>query len=467
MYSILCCYSPEGRKFRIRSEIKTYIEENPHLNLNEAMFDFALHRKPRAASRRSLPPVDPIIPAEPLAVEDEVDTQTNLKIIMDGNAYICPIDGCGKNFRRENLAQMHVKHYHPEYTKFLDSTPNVADLAYARTVGESLDKSPERNIKSTPVRQPQKVATPKIVVPKTVVSSPSLEVNTATTTQQQSIDSQASQLQKTKDSEILKLLNSKPIDDLNTTKYPPGLPSNMYPDIKLKDLLNKSEGIPKREDLNLKSLSTTRPTGIKTLLPVVRSTEPKKDGDLEKNPGPDKKNCSKQKRQLLENVESIAKPKDVVESTSIANNIPINSETNSNYIVEGGEVIKIVQMKSEEIINCTCGITEEDGLMIQCEVCLCWQHAYCNNIERENQVPDNYICYICQNPVRQRSSKKYYHDQDWLKNGTLPVASYHCKDEEAHKKRFEDLKLSHDLSGRLIELKDFMHSLKVKMKIAE
>jgi hypothetical protein len=34
---------------------------------------------------------------------------------------------------------MHLKHYHPEYNKFVSSTPNVADLAYARTVGESID----------------------------------------------------------------------------------------------------------------------------------------------------------------------------------------------------------------------------------------------------------------------------------------------------------------------------------------
>lgn len=58
----------------------------------------------------------------------------------------------------------------------------------------------------------------------------------------------------------------------------------------------------------------------------------------------------------------------------------------NNIIIEGGEIIKIVRMKQEEIINCTCGYTEEDGLMIQCELCLCWQHAYCNNIERESQV---------------------------------------------------------------------------------
>lgn len=136
-------------------------------------------------------------------------------------------------------------------------------------------------------------------------------------------------------------------------------------------------------------------------------------------------------------------------------------------IIEGGEVIKIVRMKSEEIINCTCGVTEEDGLMIQCELCLCWQHAYCNNIERENQVPEKYVCYICQNPMRQRASKKFYHDQDWLKLGTLPTGSYHSKDDELLAKRFEMLKKSHDISGGLLELRDFVHSLKIKIKIAE
>ena len=65
---------------------------------------------------------------------------------MEDNLYKCPIDGCNKNFRKENLLQMHVKHYHPEYSKFLGSTPNVADLAYARTIGESIvDVTPKKS----------------------------------------------------------------------------------------------------------------------------------------------------------------------------------------------------------------------------------------------------------------------------------------------------------------------------------
>ncbi|KAF5307777.1 hypothetical protein FQR65_LT06648 [Abscondita terminalis] len=464
--------SPEGRRFRTRAEVKVYLEENPHLNLNDSMFDFSVHRRSRG--RRLTQNIDTPQQPEPMVTEEpaEVENPNCLKILLVDDAYKCPIEGCEKSFRRENLAQMHVKHYHPKFTKYLDSTPNVADLAYARTVGESLDKSPDRGAKLITTRLLPKVVTPKTSTPRPL-SSPPIESETMQ-------DLPSTSAPKAKDSEILKLLNNKSEEE--PTKYPPGLPPNMYPPIKLKDLLNKSEGIPKRDDLNLKSLSsgTTRQTGIKTLLPVVRTTEPKKDKSEEMTIDHDPwsksssvpksfKHGFKRKRFVSDNSDT-SKPPERFEPDAL---IPLlqesqpQPETNPNYIVEGGEVIKIVRMKREEIINCTCGITEEDGLMIQCELCLCWQHAYCNNIERENQVPEKYICYICQNPMRQRSSRKYFHDQDWLKNGTLPVGNYHCKDVEALKKRFDTLKKSHDLSGLLVELADYMHTLKVKLKIAE
>jgi len=95
----------------------------------------------------------------------------------------------------------------------------------------------------------------------------------------------------------------------------------------------------------------------------------------------------------------------------------IERSLSPKYINEGGEIIKIVRMRQEEIINCLCGYTEEDGLMIQCELCLCWQHGACNGIEKECQVPEKYVCYICRNPQRGRLSMKYIHDQDWLYEG--------------------------------------------------
>lgn len=328
---------------------------------------------------------------------------------------------------------MHVKHYHPKYSKFLDSTPNVADLAYARTVGESLDRSPisEKSYKVTKSR----ISTPKI--------------------KQESLTDES-----VKDTEIIKLLTSKPFETAesvetssNDSQVPPinGTPITNYQEIKLKDLLVKSDDIDCNKPAGAISGKTA---GIKTLLPVKKE-DPRKE--------------TPRRKRISESVDS---PMMMMKEVKLEEPLEVHPSQqppppDNNIIIEGGEVIKIVRMKQEEIINCTCGITEEDGLMIQCELCLCWQHAYCNNIQKENEVPEKYICYICQHPVRQRTSKKYMHDQDWLKHGTLPSASYHCKDEESQKATFERLKTSHDLSGGLLELKDFMHSLKLKIKIAE
>uniref|UniRef100_U5ET92 Putative mbd-r2 n=1 Tax=Corethrella appendiculata TaxID=1370023 RepID=U5ET92_9DIPT len=146
-------------------------------------------------------------------------------------------------------------------------------------------------------------------------------------------------------------------------------------------------------------------------------------------------------------------------------NLLYQTPQNSNFINENGEVIKIVRMKEEEIINCICNFGEEDGLMIQCELCLCWQHGICNGFEKDTQVPDKYVCFICRHPQRGRLSKKYIHDQDWLYEGKLPVANYHAANQK-HSARFDILKQSHMLTGNLLDLKRFMHSLKVKINIS-
>ncbi|KAJ8916175.1 hypothetical protein NQ315_016314 [Exocentrus adspersus] len=491
---------PDGRRFRSKWDVRNYIEQNPTLALNEQMFDFSLVAKRQKKSSSGsnakkvtvLPPPPPPElkpPPELVAVKEEVpppdlsnDEENNqsLRILFEDDAYKCPIEGCGKTFRRENLAQMHVKHYHPEYTKFLDSTPNVADLAYARTVGENLDKSPGPTKSSSLSKQGVRTSTPKFQkLPQSPLCEPS-ELKPL-------VDPQSPAVTKGKDAEIIKLLNAKPSDSNKDTEniqaLPPGLPTDMYPDIKLKDLLNKADAVPKHDEISLKTLCTTRPpAGIKTLLPVVRPSNA--DSNVEDTPKAT--TIGKRKRGAVENVEVIRgkenQPATVTTPTSHPPaptqpppppsstpdpQSPQHPPPPNDIIIEGGEVIKIVRMRQEEIINCTCGFTEEDGLMIQCELCLCWQHAYCNNIERESQVPEKYVCYICQHPLRERTSRKYYHDQDWLKQGVMPTGSYHSRDEETVLKRFEKLKKCHDLSGGLLELRDYMHSLKIKMKIAE
>ncbi len=80
-------------------------------------------------------------------------------------------------------------------------------------------------------------------------------------------------------------------------------------------------------------------------------------------------------------------------------------------------------LTSEELVNCTCKRVEEDGLMIQCDICLCWQHGYCVGIDDgddEDPVPDKHVCEICRLPPGGRTEARFSLDQDWLKEGKLP-----------------------------------------------
>ena len=43
-------------------------------------------------------------------------------------------------------------------------------------------------------------------------------------------------------------------------------------------------------------------------------------------------------------------------------------------------------MSEGEVVHCTCGHTEGDGMMVQCESCLTWQHGACLGIDSADQV---------------------------------------------------------------------------------
>lgn len=48
------------------------------------------------------------------------------------------------------------------------------------------------------------------------------------------------------------------------------------------------------------------------------------------------------------------------------------------------------------IIGCICGIEEDDGFTIQCDVCFRWQHCSCMGYKTSDEVPeDEYKCYYC------------------------------------------------------------------------
>ena len=43
-------------------------------------------------------------------------------------------------------------------------------------------------------------------------------------------------------------------------------------------------------------------------------------------------------------------------------------------------------MSEGEVVHCACLHAEGDGMMVQCESCLTWQHGQCLGLEGEDQV---------------------------------------------------------------------------------
>lgn len=119
----------------------------------------------------------------------------------------------------------------------------------------------------------------------------------------------------------------------------------------------------------------------------------------------------------------------------------------------------------KELVHCFCGSPEEDGLMIQCELCLCWQHGICLQIDSEDKVPDPYVCHFCRYPSRERLSRRYTHDQTWLKKGQLPSLKFisGCSTIPADRA----LRVAHTLTAAATDLKQLLHSLKVKIDVAK
>ncbi|KAM9385510.1 histone-lysine N-methyltransferase ASH1L isoform 2-T2 [Pholidichthys leucotaenia] len=48
--------------------------------------------------------------------------------------------------------------------------------------------------------------------------------------------------------------------------------------------------------------------------------------------------------------------------------------------------------KDDDIIRCICGMYKDEGLMIQCEKCMVWQHCDCMRVENEEE---HYLCEQC------------------------------------------------------------------------
>lgn len=466
--------SPTNRKLRFKNEIKKYLAEIGEI-YDPNIWDFSTHKKlsrmrglcivsdhfknqmllqkypsnqdtsstsydNHFASLGALPYVQPNLVLPP-PTETEIRVGS-LKVKVVDNIYQCPQEKCDKTFRKENHLQLHIKHYHEDLAKLMGECLNMEDLAYLRTT-----ENDEPEI--SPPKTSRKSHGPKTRTREMNDSFKEIHVKTEMTPSEMKFVAQRSPI----------------LEEALKAPIIAGLLANP---VKIEKELEI-----KLERTSIAGLSSMQAFDPETLIPphsVMRPATSKFSQNRKRmrarfNPKT-KKSGYKKQRFNFHNYDN-----DDVASSSIPGIIPYHEgpyfkNQASNFIDESGEVIKIVRMKKEEIINCICGYGEEDGLMIQCELCLCWQHGLCNGIENSHNVPEKYVCAICKNPLRQRSSLKYIHDQEWLFDGKLPIADYHAPIAK-QPARFDTLKQCHTLIGNLMEMKRFMNSLDVKVNIAE
>ena len=102
-----------------------------------------------------------------------------------------------------------------------------------------------------------------------------------------------------------------------------------------------------------------------------------------------------------------------------------------------------------EVIHCKCGNHTSIGFMIQCEVCLCWQHGKCMSIESNEKTPKHYSCWICAEPGNKLRKLKY---QSWM--------SSHLERELINRK---DMRLLSQENKEVKETKPDVDYLKLKL----
>ncbi|XP_075981208.1 PHD finger protein MBD-R2 isoform X2 [Anticarsia gemmatalis] len=394
----------------------------------------------------------------------------SLKVQIIENLLRCPAEGCVKNFRNNTLLQMHIKHYHRELRKMMGATPKVLDLAYARTMpGEIESPKPKDDQKIIKVKIPRP---PK---PKVEKEEPKLEIKldklelpvdmTPTTP----VREPEIIIPRSQDSPKLRqALINKPVKrprvllPVRRVEPEPVVPDPLNDDIDLEGPpLDPMLDVPMEvESMDYEAAISTH-TVTKPLPEKKRKGEKKKKtlAPPPKGPTSEEDDWYGMNSDDVETRSSF--PRSGTPDSKVEKTAPVSSESNeenkdSGYMYnENGERVKIEHMKREEIINCHCGYRDEDGLMVQCELCLCWQHALCHNIQRATDVPEGYTCSTCLWPRRGRRGARHRHAQERLYAGALAGAAP-C----------DALRRSHELTGNLLRLADALHAMRIKCYVA-
>ncbi|XP_065442279.1 PHD finger protein 20-like protein 1 isoform X20 [Chrysemys picta bellii] len=191
----------------------------------------------------------------------------------------------------------------------------------------------------------------------------------------------------------------------------------------------------------------------------------KKEKEKEKKEKKEKDHKSKQKKKKKKKKKSKQHDLSDVEfldDSSTESLLLSGDEYNQDFDSTNFEESQDEEDALNEIVRCICEMDEENGFMIQCEECLCWQHSVCMGL-LEDSIPEQYICYICRDPPGQRWSAKYLYDKDWLNNGHMCGLSF-LKENYSHLNA-KKIVSTHHLLADVYGVTEILHGLQLKIGI--
>lgn len=415
-----------------------------------------------------------------------------------GQGLRCTIEKCGKLFRNDRLLQQHVKHYHPDvFDQFISTASPIGSVPTTPTVSppsagpvthfglstpnsifetstpqvlsnsHSLAAAFANDKKRKSIFSESESCEPENSLKKRKLSLDCYKSDTATLEQPKKLfQSFDSSRKKTARQFFKKSLsessNASPIINNNTTEMTSFELAVALGRTRTDSILSVGSGsVALSEDGDQDSnVNKPNPKNLPPTPPTFRMSK-RRQAQLV---GSTKKNFRHRACLNLGNREDgyfrdesgLLTP-DIL--TPVSGYYPDNAVPGSSYPPsEVDTSVTSEHLTSEEVLHCACGSKEEGGLMIQCDICLCWQHGLCLGIDEE-QVPDKHVCQTCKNPRAGRSSSRFSLDYDWLKEGKIPTTRPAVENENA----FKNLS---DLMADLSNLSMVLHSLRVKLQVA-
>lgn len=351
---------------------------------------------------------------------------------VEGKVWGCPKSDCSKKFRKENLLQMHIKHYHRELSELAGSAPNVVDLALARTSADGIFTSEpsKRNVSKSPMYE---------LSDKTLESSSAREANGEPKMSSKSITP----------------LLSGPSNAANSNSNNNGNIQATIPAV----------------STSIKVLTPNKHAKPRLDVETDSSTNDKKGVDKVHYSFGTPKVFSRKSAEVKHSEESsyIAGSRSFKKKQQTNEKLVVGDSSNDGKSEEDSKDDGVIleRLQNEEVINCICGFKEEDGLMVQCEICLCWQHGACHSMDKDSDVPERYVCSICLDPIHVRSSQRYSYANHYLTLTKLPRFRYRTCKEDILRHRERILSKSFELTSNLQSIHKMERALTAKINIAQ